>query len=198
MDAERTYTKEELEREVAAMERACRAAAERALKETERRARAVIAELRAEIKALRSRVAQLEGEGRGGGERLYTQAEVDELRVKIEKECFTEARQAIEETERRAREAIARWRRRAQQLGDQQAEAEETEEEQRQAAAATADEYDLSKYRYSEGVLQSVMKKYGIEDAQKLIEAAAQFDNGDRYLNRGELEQGAEALKSAS
>lgn len=189
--AEATH-EDKLRRELAAMEAACREEAERALKELERRARTKIADLKADNKALRSRNALLEGKAEG--ERVFTQAEVDALLQKTETACYSEAHSVIQETEQRAREAIAKWRRKAKDLGDKDAAADEQAEQAREAAEAEVGEFDISKYRWSDRVAQQVMKKFSLTSVEKLVEAAMQFDNGDRYLNKQELEEGARVL----
>src|SRR5690606_31004122 len=104
----------------------------------------------------------------------------------------------IQETEQRARAAIAKWRAKAKALGDTDAAADEKAEQARDAAEAAAGEFDMSKYRWSERVAQQVMKKFGVDSMEKLIEASIQFDNGDRYLNKQELEEGAQLLTGKS
>jgi len=193
-DQEKRYTEADLQREVRGMETACRKEAERALAELERRARSRIKELKADGKALRSRIAHLEG--KSTGDRTYTQAELDAEVLKVEKRAYSEARATIEETEERWRAALDRWRRKAKDLGDKEAKEDEARATEEEKALEDASEFDLSKYRWSERVIKQVMKKFGLKDADALVKAAVAFDNGDRYLNKAELEEGAKALQA--
>ncbi|MEW5851707.1 MAG: phosphatase domain-containing protein [Myxococcota bacterium] len=51
--------------------------------------------------------------------------------------------------------------------------------------------------RYSERVLDDVVTTHGV-DAQALLEKAREFDNGNHYLTRAELERAAQALKGGN
>jgi hypothetical protein len=53
---------------------------------------------------------------------------------------------------------------------------------------------EVSAPRYSESVARSVMTAYGLSDLAALLARAAELDNGNGYLARGELEAAARAL----
>lgn len=193
----KSYTEEELRAEVTAMEQAVRDEAEKAMRILERRARSKIKTMKADHRALKARIAMLEGETEEGA-RTYTQEELDAKIRHVEKRCYAEARAVIEETEQRALEEIGKWRSKAKDLGDSDAATAEEEAKEREKEDAAADDYDLSKYRWSKRVIQQVMRKYEIDDEMKLVAAAVHFDNGDRYLNKAELESGAKVLSEGS
>ncbi|MHC4391589.1 MAG: hypothetical protein ACYS22_09765, partial [Planctomycetota bacterium] len=135
-------------------------------------------------------------EGNATGERLYTEPELLERVIKAEKLAYTEARAVMEEMEEHALLEIRRWRTRAIELGDTEAQEEAEREKAEDEAKEEAGEFDISKFRWSDRVLKQVLKKFDLGDKEQtmVIEAAIEFDNGDRYLNRVELERGAKAF----
>lgn len=62
------------------------------------------------------------------------------------------------------------------------------------AAEAAAFPFDSTSWKFSEGVLATVMKRHGVTDRDALLWAASRLDDGKRYLNEAELEAAARGL----
>mgnify|MGYP005668862611 CR=1 FL=1 len=54
---------------------------------------------------------------------------------------------------------------------------------------------DRVSYRFSPTILDQVMSRTQLKDAQEVVSQAALFDDGNHYLNAGELKRAAAAIQ---
>ena len=65
-------------------------------------------------------------------------------------------------------------------------------------AEAAAFPFDSTSWKFSEGVLTTLMKRHGLSDRDALLWAASRLDDGKRYLNEAELEAAAVGLSQTT